>query len=364
MDLYTLSEAAKDRYTRLTVALAWDVKARREFYDLMADFIEDSVPVHEATEEIHARYVSIGDARRHITQRILDDQRGSGGHVLGLGASLAAWVPSLEAMAIEAGERSSGPAQGLRMASKLVQVQSAIKTAVIAKLSYPGVLLVMLAGFLISIDLLLIPVFEQVMPRDKWPLAPALLGRLADMSNFLVAGFFVLIGSMLVLFATTKGSWSGPVREALDKRLAPWSVYRRMSGAILMSIFALLTEAGVPFSQVLAYLDGISSQWMRGYLAQMRAKLRQGSFSGEAMSNPLFDEEIRWKIEVYGRRSSFARALQALSDRVQQNTIERITRTATLLRGFVYVLMACMFGWVYMSFLTLSFASRSGVMMH
>lgn len=362
MDFYAIKDSVTDALTRLNVASVWDVKARQEFYTLIADFIHDGVGVHEAIDEVHQRYAEKKDPRRHITQRILDDQRGAHGKVKGLGASLAMWVPATESMVIEAGERSAGVEDGLRMASTIAQVQHSIKTTVISKLTYPGVLLLMLGAFLLAINAFLIPVFEELSPREKWPTAPALLGHLADSAFLIVGVVFGLLGGVLFSFVSTKGRWVGRVRDFFDARIAPWSIYRRMTGAILMSIFALLTQAGVPFSQTLAYMEAIASDWLADHLMRMKSSMRRGASSGEAIASVLFDEGVRWKISVYGRRSNFSTALESLSKEVQLRTIERITRAAGIMRGFVYILITVMFGWVYASFLTLSFAARNSAL--
>lgn len=354
-----LSVGLNNFLVRTSVKMVWGVKQRQEFYHLLADFIRDGVPVYEAIGEIHERFVEVKDARRHITQSLLDDQRGTGGNVLRLGQAMGKWVPSLEALAIDAGEQGAGISEGLHMASKLSTVESRIRSSLAGELFYPLILLAMLAGFMIAVDRILLPVFEELLPRDQWSSVPTYLGYLASASNTIITVSAAALFGTFTGFMVTKGRWIGRVRDFLDKHIAPWSIYRRMTGAIFMACFASLTKSGMPFSQVISKLSEIATPWELDHLDRMRAKFRRGMMEGDAMAGDLFDDEPRWKIKVYGKRTNFSQTLESLSTQVADLTVARIHRVAVATRIFVYLLMTGMLAWVYASFLDLSFSARA-----
>lgn len=354
-----LVQQLKGWFVKLSVSMVWGVKERQEFYYLLADFIRDGVPVYEALGEIHERFVEIKDARRHVTQSLLNDLRGSSGNVLRLGQAMGKWSPSLEALAIDAGEQGAGLSEGLRMAARLSDVGSRIKTVITGELFYPAVLIAMLAGFMIAVDRILLPVFEELLPREQWGMVPTYLGYVASSSNTLIfIGASLLLG-IIVSYSLTRGRWVGRARDILDKYVAPWSIHRRITGAIFMACFASLTKSGMPFSLVISRLSEIATPWELDHLDRMRAKFRRGMMEGDALAGELYDDEPRWKIRIYGKRTNFSQTLEALSAHVSDLTVARIRRFAVATRIFVYLLMTGMLAWVYASFLDLSFSARA-----
>lgn len=353
-----LFASVKERLSRWRVSLAWSANERKMFYDLAANFIADGVPVYEALEEIGKRWKAQQNPKAKITESLLAGIRGQSGTALRLGQAMQEWAPSMEAMAIDAGEQSGDIVNGLRMASRLTEVTARIRQTMIGEMIYPGFLLILFGAFLMMVSIAVVPVFADILPRDRWPTGPRILGALADAAPWIYGGIVFFIVTVLAAFKWSKGPWVGDVRSFFDQWIPPWSIQRQVSGAILMTCFAILTRAGIPFSAVIAKLSVTASPWDLSHLNLMRGKMRRGMRDGDAMAGPIFDEDVRWEIGVYGRLTSFSSALESLSVRVVDRVIKKIQVFANVLRIFIMFAIAGMIVWVYGTFFTITMAVK------
>lgn len=351
-------ETFKERLARWHVLLSFGASERKMFYDLCANFIADGVPVFEAVEEIGKRWEAQRNPKARIAHNLLAGFRGQGGTALRFGQAMQEWAPSMEAMAIDAGEQSGDIVNGLRMASRLTEVTARIRNTVIGEMMYPAFLLILFGAFLYMLSTAVMPVFADILPREKWPTGPRILGALADAAPWLYGGLLFFIVGMLAAFTWSKGPWVGNVRSFFDQWVPPWNIQRQVSGAIMMTCFAVLTKAGIPFSAVIAKLSVTASAWDLSHLNLMRGKMRRGMRDGDAMAGPLFDEDVRWEIGVYGRLTSFSAALESLSVRVVERVIKKIQAFAAALRMLIMFAIAGMIVWVYGTFYTITMAVK------
>lgn len=339
----------------------WNVARRREFYTMAAGFIADGKPVYDTLQVFEERWRAIRDSRADTIAQMMADMRGRNGKALRMGQAIAKWAPSTEAMAIDAGEQSGDIANGLQMAARLADTQSRIKTTLIGEMIYPGFLLLMFVALLFMLQIAVIPVFADIAPRDRWPASARYMGLLAENAGLLSS---LLIGSIIAVitaYKITQGRWTGEVRDFFDRWIPPWSIGRRISGAVMMSCFASFIKAGVPFSSIISQLSATASDWEKLHLDGMRSKMRRGVRDGDAMAGPIFDEDVRWEIGVYGGMTMFDKALGSLSERVTANVIARIQSFTATLRTLIMFLVAGMIIWVYGSFFAITMAAKQTI---
>lgn len=336
----------------------WGTANRKEFYTMAAGFIHDGKPVYDTLQVFAERWREKKDVRGLIVEDVMAAMRGRRGHALRMGQAIGAWVPTMEAMAIDAGEQSGDVAGGMRMAAHLSETKGKVNSTIIGEMIYPAFLVALFIGFMIAIKFMVIPVFSEIAPRALWPSSAQWMGRLAD-NAMLISGMIVaLFVGTFTAFHATKGRWVGPSRDGVDGWLPPWSIHRQVSSAILMTCFSLFIKAGIPFSDVINKLSMTASAWERDYLDRMRSKMRRGVREGDAMAVRLFDEDVRWEIGVYGGMTSFAQALESLSNRVTERVLGNIKNSAAIARMIVMILVAAMIVWVYGSFFDITMAAR------
>jgi len=151
----------------IMLKLTWTASARKSFYDMLANFVGDGVPIYDAIEAIGKRWKSQKMAKALVTETLLADLRGKSGRAMRFGEAMAKWAPSMEAMAIDAGEQSGDIAEGLRMANRLTSSTGKIKSTITGELFYPGFLVLILVGFLLAVKSRVLPVFEEILPKKS-----------------------------------------------------------------------------------------------------------------------------------------------------------------------------------------------------
>jgi len=347
------------KFQQLQLVFAWGAAARQEFYQLMADFISDGVAVYDALDEISVRWRETKSVKAIITQAILDDMRGSSGSAKRLGQALARWSPSMESIAIDAGEQAGDVSQGLRMAANLTAVKAKVKKTIVGEMIYPSVLILLFCGVLFGLNLQVIPILEEVLARELWPAIPAMLGHIADNVGLVIGVIIGTITSVSTIYSLTVARWTGPVRDWFDKHIFPWSMNRQISSAIMMSCFSALMKAKIPLSEIIAKMSSAASVWEKTHLFEMRDRMRLGKGDGESMATELFDPRTRWILGVYGKLSSFSVALGGLSDRQIEVTLKNIQTTMALIGTLCMVLIAGMVVVVYFSFMQITIAAKA-----
>lgn len=340
----------------------WRVSRRRDFYEMAAGFIADGKPVFDTLEVFEERWRKIKDPRAATLAMMMYEMRGKNksGRALRFGEAVALWAPSIEAMAIDAGEQSGDIANGLRMAAKLADTQNTIVGTIRKELAYPTFLLLMLGGLLYMLNTAVMPVFEEISPRHKWPVAARMLGFVSDNAHWIALSILLAIVTVMGAFFITRGPWTGEVRAVFDRFVPPWNLYRRISASIIMSSFAAFIKAGVPFSAIITQMSRTASAWEKSHFDLMKARMRRGISDAEAIAGPLFDEQTRWEITIYGGMSGFAQGLESLSARTTKTTISQIQGVMKVLNFLIMLLVAGMIIWVYGSFFSIVMSGRMG----
>lgn len=352
--------SARETLFRLRVKLAWSSTRRRDFYTVAAGFISDGKPIYETIQEFERRWREKGDPRADTMSSVIMAMRGAHGwRAKRLGEAMAGWVTQLEAMAIDGGEQAGDVAEGLRMAARLADNQSRIKSAINGEIIYPTFLLALFIVFMLALKMEVIPVLAGIAPRHAWPTSARLMGLFADNADVITLIIIGGVTGIATAFSSTKGRWTGSVRSVFDRFVPPWSVYRQIAGATILACFANFLKAGIPLSSVLSQLTAIAPSWERSHLESMRMRLRRGIPDGDAIAGELFDADVRWEIGVYGGMTTFHIAMSSLSERVTERVINRIQATAWLFRFITLLLIASLIVWVYGSFFQITMASRA-----
>jgi len=332
---------------------------RAEFYELLGGFVADGIPLFNALTEIDTQYQRHAHPMRHVTQEAILRLRGQGKGVYSFGMALRGMVPANEVLTILGGEESGQTALGLGRAGQLCREGSAIVGALREELGYPAFLVLLFAALLIGISAEVIPTLSSILPVERWPASARAIAGLAGAAPWLLA-LLALIGfGYVAAFLTLRESWTGPFRQWLDRSVFPWSTYRRISGAMLLSSLSALLRIGVPLSHALERLRDNGAAWEAGHIEYMRGQLRLGVPEGRALASDLFDTDMRWQIELYGRMTEFSLGLEKLSVRLVRLTRERIVKSAAVIRVVLLVLIAMTVVWLYSAFLSITMAARA-----
>lgn len=344
----------------LRIKIGFGGGKRQEFYDVIASFVEDGVPLFDAIAEVHKRYISIGDAAGIVTQEIIMGLRGDGGGMRRVGKVLGQFVPSSEAIAVEAGEQSGDVAKGFRMAAKICETSSKIASGILSQMVYPVFLAAMAIALLVFISVSIMPMMAGVAARDSWPLSARVLGVLADGVPIVLPAVLVLFTVYFTAFSLLKSRMAAsPVRDALDRYIFPWGLYCQVSGAMMLASVSSLIAAGIPFTTAIDRLNAASSPWERSRLSRVLLSLRKGAPEGDALvKSGFYRDHESWLVSVYGKRSNFAQSMDSLSGKILDSTIAKTNRVFSIIQTLTLIVIATLVAVTYAAFLAIAIAAK------
>ena len=337
----------------------WTTAERADFYELLAGFAGDGLPVFEALTEMDQQYRRFGDPLEVLTRQLLGRMRGAGGPARPLGTALEGWVPVVEALAVRSGEDAGDVAGGLQRAAQIARAHERILGAIRGELAYPAFLLLLFGVLMVGLATHVVPTMAEILSEDRWPPSARAVASLARGTPWLLGAAVGLGGAGVAGFVWSRSRWTGPLRSWADQWIFPFTLHRRTTGALLLASLAALLRIGIPFSQALERIAEGSGPWERAHVARIRGRLRRGEREGVALAGPLFDVELRWQLELYGRLSRFSEALESFSARALAKTEARIRASFGALRTLLLVGIAGMILWVYSAFMAITLAARA-----
>jgi type II secretory pathway component PulF len=332
--------------------LGFGTTARLRFYERLAGYLEDGIPVAEAVSSIHRRWQNKKKGTRWVTSSLLEALRD--GRRLSDALGQGRWSPSQELVLIEAGERSGDLAHGLRQAIYVTTSLSELRGSIIQGLAYPAFLMAALLGLFVIFGLKTVPEMIRVIPLDQWP--PSTLPFYHVTTGLVHYGPWIgaVLAALLGLAFWSLPRWVGRWRDRFD-RIPPWSLYRVIQGAaVLIAVGGLLTT-GTPLNDSLGIIRANASRWLAGHIDRIRVRLRNGMAAGDAMDMHLFAfAEVGDDLADYGRLSNFEGAVVKLGKRTIERVLAQVATATALTNTLLILVIAGSVLWMYMSFMAVS----------
>jgi len=332
---------------------------RADFYYDMASALEDKVPLFTILRkyEARSRTRSRGDAL--LFRSMLREAMGGS-----LSQALIGVVPNSELILIDAiqGGGDAGLARGLYFLSDTVEKVDRMFATVRKAVVYPVILMVMFAALLTGFSLFAVPILADLLPPDRWPA----LGQALYAVSYVVShyGLFIAVGvvGLLVAFGLSLSRWQGALRRRLD-RMAPYSLYRDFSGAMLIVSISSLMRAGVSLRSSLERAARFSSPWMRWHLRQILARLssEQSTQFGQAFSTGVLNQGLEDRVQDASERrdpiAAFVKIGVGSIDRIERSIQTSASRLNSVLMAVAGLTLAGMMA----GFFATAFEMQSGI---
>lgn len=331
--------------------LACGRKWRREFYELLADRVENGIVLREAFVRIITRMAE--SSPKGIRIRALEAalERFDGG--MRLGDALVDIIPDNERMLILSGENSGRIVENLRLAATASDTVALIRSKILKGLSMPVAMLAMVYGFLYWMGAYFEPQIASSIPARSWKGSAAQLRALATFCTtpwvVIVPAACVLLILLVVLRMPYGGS--GRVRIALD-RIPPWSLYRLLQGGGWIMAFASLVQSGYTHELAIRSLARNARPWLRARLDGILLLMGGGLNVGTAMRETRFgfpDMKVIDALEDYAGLTHFDRALMRVAERWIKSGLESVDRIMILLQTLFAVLIFAIFTWLMLA---------------
>ncbi len=354
-------------FNALFLRLRFGAAARILFYETLRDFVREEVAVYEVIRRIELSASRFKTFPVEVLRAIMESMRGSQrGRDASLGAALQPWTPSMEASLISAGERMGRVDVALHEAARLLRTRQRIKGILVSKLPYPVILMVMLAGVLMGIGGMMIPLLEQILPRDKWGAVARLMGFLADNSLLLTVSMLGGTAAFMIGFMVSASRWTGRFRDVLDRHVLPWTLYRELQGAMALMTISMLTNSGVPMGAAFELLRDNASPWMADHMARIMMRMRSGkseafALAGHDGKGTMFSAYTAWQISLYSANASMATKLRSLSESCSSDVEQAIARFASAVQSLMMILVAGVMVLTYVSYMSVTSSASSMV---
>ena len=332
------------------LGMGFRIGRRIGLYERISAFLDADIDIVRALTAIRDRYDSKKSVfGRDTRAKILSAWIDSMSDGASFSDAIAPYVPTSEHMLINAGEEGGNLIAGLKEATVLSTAAQRNKSTIIGGLAFPIMLLAMIGGLLIMFQVKMVPIFENLLPLERWTAS----GRsLYALSYFFYHYLWILLacfGGLAFLISSTMGSWTRPPRQFFD-RLPPWSIYRTYQGSSFLIGLSSLMRAGVATFDALMKMHGSASPWTKVHLEKMMSAMKSGSLNpGKALDTGLLTDEEAGDVEDYSTLGNFEDAILKIGSRSLEKSIKDIQQKMDILRNLLLFVVAFSIGWVYMT---------------
>lgn len=327
-------------------------KHRQDWYYAMSKAIADGKSVYVVLERLAVEYSRTRHPLAPLLRELLRRMTGAkgGGATAGarvtIGTDLAGLVPNNEANLIDAGESSGRLETGFFRAAEYLKTTQRLREEILGPLKEPVFLLMLLMGVLIFFSNQILPTFENIAPRDKWPAGARAYGSIADHALLITLVMVALMGGGSVLFVRLAANWTGGRRALADHYLFPFTLLSRVNSAALLTSLSGFVAAGVKFDVALNQLQSTSNLYMKGIYAQLKTSMRNAAKPEDALCGlHIMDRSYHWMIRLYGDSSDFAGAMGRISEEVIEFAIVRTRATFVVVNMLLKILVAGFIVW-------------------
>lgn len=318
-----------------------DADARLAFYRRLYNFLKNGVPVRQALEEIDGIYrqFSPADKKREILKYMIRDmERG-----VKISDAIARWVPSEEAILLEAGDASTSFDSILEHILEMSGSTRAMRRAVRSAMVKPAVIFVLALVVVTGYSVYVLPLILDAMPE----VADTPTGqKLVAFTNGVVAGIVpgaLLLFALVQLYVWAKDNVTGPIRYVLDRNV--FAIHRTVQGTVFMVAVAGFLRAGIPLRDSLERIGMAGSRYLRWHTNRMARRLEEGKLVGSALNTGFLLPEVAINVAVFAEQRSddFVSALQAVAEEALEDAVRRAEKIAGVMNGLAVAFLSISF---------------------
>jgi len=299
---------------------------RRRIYRTLALLLDNNVLLVDALGDMYAVMSEDGKKPKRPAAAMLYECRQvvSEGHTFS--EAIRKWVSPTEAALIAAGEKSGNLRGAFADAMALIDTTRQIRKAVVGGSAYPLFLIGILCYALFIVANKLVPSLAQAAPPELWTGAARLMYLTSQFVThfgiFAISALVVLVVAILVSLPRLRGTQ----RFWLDK-VAPWSIYRMIVGAVTLQNIAVLIRSGIKQHDALELIADNATPYLRERIEAALHGTTKGLNLGQAFEEAEFDfpdrEAVKY-IRLLANRDGFDRALSNFAGEWIEISIKKV----------------------------------------
>ena len=326
--------------------------ARLRLYRKIAKMQANGLPLLKILDELWERASQRGRRPAEPLAIVLADCRRMVQNGRLLADGLAGWAPRNEQMILAAGEQAGRLDTTLDVLVGVVQSQRRIRRVIVAGLSYPVAMFALILAYLYVFGVQVIPQFARMATPEKWHGAAHSLYVMSQLVQHWMPALLAGVAALVAAVLLSMPRWCGELRVLAD-RVAPYSIYRLISGSAFLMAFAALQMAGVTVEKSLMRLAAMAQPWLRERLDGALLGVKSGLNCGEALRLAGYGFPSRELVDdlcVYAEYRGFGEALRLMADEWMEEGVADIERQMQILNGCAILVLALMIGWLVTGF--------------
>jgi len=328
--------------------------ARRRLWMKLAKLISNGVPIIQGLESmLGRRRVTSGNSDGQVIALEIWIEGLKNGKPLS--KMLDGWVSPVEKMLIASGEATGTLEHSLMAATRVMDAQSDIKSAVVKGTAYPVILLVVAFMVMYLFGFKVVPEFTKIVPAERFHGMAHVLIVLSSFARDWIFVLAVVIAGLFISFFYSLPRWDGATRIRLD-RYAPYGIYRVVVGSTWLIGLAAMLEAGVRLEDAMRQLADMADKWLRTRILATMRNMRSGLSLGDALSRSGYefpDREIIDDLGVYSSLSGFDEAISTLGREWLTESVAQIKTRMAIVFGVALLSVALLIGTMVSGMMTM-----------
>lgn len=315
----------------------WGRTLRQHMYERIIVQSSAGVPLREIFIELAKRLRKNRRGRANTEILMMESVARSMRDGRTLAASLERWVPLNESSMIGVAEETGEINRMLRLILETGSIVSRMVAILVGGLAKPAGLLLMGLGFVLYLSRDILPIMLPLMKGHPMTgLSGDLITAVPYITNLpALTGILVFFVACTVFVVWSLPNLTGPVRRVLDG-LPPWSMYRRMQGAIWLAGFSALSQVGMPERGALLKMMERATPYLRERLRIAASGLRAGRSVGDSLIEarmPFPDTDTVSDMSIMAGYPNYPDNLARLSSQTLVSTERAITLSSRALVG-------------------------------
>jgi type II secretory pathway component PulF len=337
-----------EKLDRALLKFSFGAKQRMRTYRKLLRFLGNSVPLPAALDIMYQHATLDGKKPKAAQARIIDAWRRGVRNGKPFGRAIQGWVPESDRIVIEGGESSGKLAVALEKAVLIAESTKTIRSTLIAGLGYPVLLIVVAITFLAMFGIMVVPSFEQILPRDRWTGIGAQMAVMSDFVNSWLIPTILLIFGLIAAAVFSLPRWTGKWRKRFDK-YPPWSLYRLILGSGFLLTVSGMVKSGIPIPAILRMLLRDANPYYAERIGRTLHFVNNGFNLGDALHRTDFDFPDRDTVQdlrAYASMNRFDETLETLGEEWLEDSVVAIKGQTGVLRNVAFIVLGVTFGWI------------------
>lgn len=327
-------------------------KERLYIYEFSADMINAGLPLYNSIQKLQEEGEKLlGAGFRKKLERLLEKMTASES----ISVVFEGLIPQEELGIIYSSEKSGSLADGFSSLVDNIRYRGMLMSSLIGAVTFPLIMmvlsLVVIAGYAVKV----FPAFEKVINVSRWPgVTQALYGFGSALYNGLWVTILIAVVAGVFLLRFMMTHLSGSIRDRMLDRIIPFSVYKKLTSALILSNLSSMLRNNIPINDALDIIMLNSNRWLKSHVAKMQLNMSVGMPYGSALNTGLLGNEELLNISLYSSLPSFFDVLQSVSEKARVDIQVNIKKLSALLKSLSTLVLGGSVIWVFIALFALS----------